>query len=132
MSAPPLPWLSDAEIDDMCAGLTRNSAKLRYLQDELKLPVKANPVLFNGRTTLLTNAGSVDDPVAPSRQYCPSDLQQGSRVEPASHLMVKTREQRGDFALRAPCSVFRSPCPPTAGCVRVANAVSQWRFSDTH
>lgn len=40
------PWLTDAEVDDMCDGLTRNAAKLRFLQDELKLPVRAKP---NGR-----------------------------------------------------------------------------------
>lgn len=41
-----LPWLTDAEIDDMCCGLSQNAARIRYLRDELKLPVKAKP---NGR-----------------------------------------------------------------------------------
>lgn len=41
-----LPWLSDAEVDDLCDGLTQKAAMMRYLKDELKLPVKAKP---NGR-----------------------------------------------------------------------------------
>lgn len=40
------PWLTDAEVDDLCAGLTQNAAKIRYLKDVLKLPVAAKP---NGR-----------------------------------------------------------------------------------
>jgi len=41
-----LPWLTDAEVDDICCGLKQNAAKIRYLRDELKLPVGAKP---NGR-----------------------------------------------------------------------------------
>lgn len=46
MSGPTLPWLTDAEIDDLCEGLTQKSAMVRYLKDELNLPVKTKP---NGR-----------------------------------------------------------------------------------
>jgi len=38
--------LSDAEIDDICAGLTQNAAKVRYLRDVLKIHVSRKP---NGR-----------------------------------------------------------------------------------
>lgn len=37
------PWLTDAEVDDMCAGLRQNAAKIRYLRDALKLPVRTKP-----------------------------------------------------------------------------------------
>jgi hypothetical protein len=43
------PWLTDAEIDDLCAGLVQNAAKLRYLRDDLKLKVATKP---NGRPLL--------------------------------------------------------------------------------
>ena len=39
------PWLTDEEIDDRCAGLVQNAAKVRYLQS-LGLTVKTKP---NGR-----------------------------------------------------------------------------------
>jgi hypothetical protein len=40
------PWLTDAEVDDLCEGLTQNAAKVRYLRTVLKLTVTAKP---NGR-----------------------------------------------------------------------------------
>jgi cation diffusion facilitator CzcD-associated flavoprotein CzcO len=40
-----LPHLTDAEIDDICAGLTQSAAKVRFLQ-RLGLPVQRKP---NGR-----------------------------------------------------------------------------------
>jgi hypothetical protein len=41
-----LPYLSDAEIDDICAGLKQGAAKVRFLRDVLKVPVQRKP---NGR-----------------------------------------------------------------------------------
>lgn len=38
--------LTDAEIDEICAGLKQNAAKVRYLRDVLKLCVSRKP---NGR-----------------------------------------------------------------------------------
>lgn len=36
------PWLTDAEIDDRCEGLTQNAAKVRYLRS-LGLTVTTKP-----------------------------------------------------------------------------------------
>lgn len=40
------PILTDAEIDEICAGLIQNAAKVRYLRDVVKVPVERKP---NGR-----------------------------------------------------------------------------------
>lgn len=40
------PYLTDAEIDGLCAGLRQSAAKVRFLRDVLKLPVQRKP---NGR-----------------------------------------------------------------------------------
>lgn len=40
------PNLTDAEIDDICDGLTQSAAKVRYLRDVLGLAVQRKP---NGR-----------------------------------------------------------------------------------
>lgn len=40
------PHLSDAEVDDICAGLRQGAAMVRFLRDVLKLPVHRKP---NGR-----------------------------------------------------------------------------------
>lgn len=40
------PWLTDAEVDDLCEGLVQNAAKVRYLRKVLKLTVATKP---NGR-----------------------------------------------------------------------------------
>lgn len=40
------PYLTDAEVDEICAGLKQNAAKVRYLRDVLRLPVERKP---NGR-----------------------------------------------------------------------------------
>lgn len=42
--------LSDAEIDDICAGLRQNAAKVRYLRRVLQVPVLRKP---NGRPLVL-------------------------------------------------------------------------------
>lgn len=42
--------LSDAEVDDICAGLRQNAAKARYLRDVLNVPVQRKP---NGRPLVL-------------------------------------------------------------------------------
>ncbi len=41
-----LPYLTDDEIDGICAGLTQSAAKVRYLRDVLRVPVERKP---NGR-----------------------------------------------------------------------------------
>lgn len=46
MESSTAPFLSDAEVDAMCAGLKQNAAKVRYLRDVLKMPVGRKP---NGR-----------------------------------------------------------------------------------
>lgn len=45
----PLPWFTDAEIDELCAGLTQHAAKARYLRD-LGLTVQTKP---NGRPLVM-------------------------------------------------------------------------------
>jgi hypothetical protein len=47
-AAPPV--LSDAEIDDICAGLKQNAAKVRFLRDVLKVSAQRKP---NGRPLVL-------------------------------------------------------------------------------
>jgi hypothetical protein len=42
--------LSDEEVDDICAGLRQNAAKVRYLRDVLNVPVQRKP---NGRPLVL-------------------------------------------------------------------------------
>lgn len=42
--------LTDAEVDDICAGLRQNAAKVRYLQVVLKVRVQRKP---NGRPLVL-------------------------------------------------------------------------------
>lgn len=41
-----LPYLTDDEIDGICAGLTQSAAKVRYLREVLHVPVERKP---NGR-----------------------------------------------------------------------------------
>lgn len=43
------PWLSDAEIDDLCAGLTQNAARANHLR-HLGLTVTTKP---NGRPLVM-------------------------------------------------------------------------------
>lgn len=43
------PWYTDAEVDDMCDGLTQNAAKVHYLQS-LGLHVERKP---NGRPLVI-------------------------------------------------------------------------------
>lgn len=40
------PILTDAEIDEICAGLVQGAAKVRYLRDVLRVAVERKP---NGR-----------------------------------------------------------------------------------
>jgi hypothetical protein len=44
------PVLTDAEVDDICAGLKQNAAKIRYFRDTLKMHVLRKP---NGRPLVL-------------------------------------------------------------------------------
>jgi hypothetical protein len=41
-----LPYLTDEEVDGICAGLKQPAAKVRYLRDVLHVPVERKP---NGR-----------------------------------------------------------------------------------
>lgn len=41
-----LPFLTDEEIDGICAGLTQSAAKIRYLREVVRVPVERKP---NGR-----------------------------------------------------------------------------------
>jgi hypothetical protein len=63
-------WLTDGEVDDMCAPLTQNAAKVKYLRDNLHLQVMTKP---NGRPLVLrsnleTVLGGLPAPSAPGRQ----------------------------------------------------------------
>ena len=40
------PYLTDQEIDEICAGLVQSAAKVRFLRTVLRLPVERKP---NGR-----------------------------------------------------------------------------------
>jgi hypothetical protein len=44
------PYLTDTEVDELCAGLTQNAAKCRFLERELKIPVRRKP---NGRPLVM-------------------------------------------------------------------------------
>ncbi len=46
----PSPVLTDAEVDDICAGLKQNAAKVRYFRDVLQMPVLRKP---NGRPLVM-------------------------------------------------------------------------------
>ena len=41
-----MPYLTDDEIDGICAGLIQSAAKIRYLRDVVRVPVERKP---NGR-----------------------------------------------------------------------------------
>jgi hypothetical protein len=43
MNTTQLPYLSDAEVDDMCSPLKQNAAKVRYLTTVLRLAVNRKP-----------------------------------------------------------------------------------------
>lgn len=53
-----LPYFTDAEVDEMCAGLTQNAAKIRYLR-RLGLKVDRKP---NGRPLAWRPAAPPDQP----------------------------------------------------------------------
>lgn len=44
------PFLTDDEVDRICAGLIQNAAKARYLREVVRVPVKRKP---NGRPLVL-------------------------------------------------------------------------------
>lgn len=56
--APPPPYFTDAEVDDMCDGLTLNAAKIRYLREKLGLRVDRKP---NGRPLAWRPAAAVQN-----------------------------------------------------------------------
>lgn len=45
-----LPFLTDAEVDALCAGLTQSAAKVRFISEVLKVPVARKP---NGRPLVM-------------------------------------------------------------------------------
>ena len=47
---PPMPWLSDEEINELCKPLTQPAAQVRYLRQVLKLTVTTKP---NGRPVVI-------------------------------------------------------------------------------
>lgn len=49
MNASTIPWLSDAEVDDLCAGLTQNAARVKFLRSQ-GLTVTTKP---NGRPLVM-------------------------------------------------------------------------------
>ena len=56
-----IPWLSDAEISDLCAGLTQSAAQSRYLR-QLGLTVRAKP---NGKPLVMrADIEAMTSPVA--------------------------------------------------------------------
>lgn len=56
-------FYSDAEVDELCAGLEQNAAKIRFLRDVCKLRVDRKP---NGRPLAWR-------PAAPAAQDAPAD-----------------------------------------------------------
>lgn len=63
------PWLSDAEVCDLCAGLTQPAAQVRYLADVLKVPVRRKP---NGHALVLrATVAGLDMPSAATRTATP-------------------------------------------------------------
>lgn len=46
----PQPFLTDDEVDAICAGYVQNAAKVRFLQQVVRVPVKRKP---NGRPLVL-------------------------------------------------------------------------------
>lgn len=44
------PFLTDEEVDAICAGYVQNAAKVRFLQQVVRVPVKRKP---NGRPLVL-------------------------------------------------------------------------------
>jgi len=49
MNAVTIPWLSDSEVDDLCAGLTQNAARVKFLRSQ-GLTVTTKP---NGRPLVM-------------------------------------------------------------------------------
>lgn len=45
-----LPFLTDDEVDAICAGYVQNAAKVRFLREVVRVPVKRKP---NGRPLVL-------------------------------------------------------------------------------
>jgi hypothetical protein len=70
------PFLTDAEVDDICAGLTQNAAKCRFLAEVLRVPVRRKP---NGRPLVLR--ADADRAAAPAKDE-PKD---GRATIPASN-----------------------------------------------
>jgi hypothetical protein len=62
------PYLTDAEVDDICAGLTQSAAKCRFFTEVLQVPVRRKP---NGRPLVLRadveRAAAPDDPAPRGR-----------------------------------------------------------------
>ena len=55
------PFLTDDEVDAICAGYVQNAAKVRFLQQVVRVPVKRKP---NGRPLVLR--ADLQQPTTPS------------------------------------------------------------------
>lgn len=62
------PYLTDAEVDDICAGLTQNAAKVRHLRAQ-GLVVSRKP---NGRPLVWRPQAHVQAPGQPAGAHAPA------------------------------------------------------------
>ena len=65
-------FYSDAEVDELCAGLEQNAAKIRFLRDVCKLRVDRKP---NGRPLAWRPAAPAAQSGAPAEASIVVDLQ---------------------------------------------------------
>lgn len=82
------PWLTDPEIDDLCAGLVQSAAKVRYLQG-LGLTVKLKP---NGRP--IVNRAHFDEVMAglpPGRRKRAAPVRVAPQPDVAGLVLAFTR-----------------------------------------
>lgn len=75
------PWLSDAEVNDLCEPLTQAAAQCRYMKDVLQLPVKRKP---NGRPLVLRSSveGMAAHPQAAGAAEGRKEADAGDRPQP--------------------------------------------------
>lgn len=69
------PWLSQAEIDDLCAPLTQHAAQIRYLRGVLGLTVRTKP---NGAPLVLRS--HLEEALNPSGKTRPTSKPQPNRA----------------------------------------------------
>ncbi len=71
------PWLTDAEIDDLCKPLTQPAAQVRFLRQVLKLQVSTKPsgralVIRSHAEAMLSGASPAPAPAAAGNAPQPS------------------------------------------------------------